>query len=485
MQRMSNRANVRPFGTRRQFLARAGGGFGALAASWMLHHDGLLGLTRPAYGTGSDPLKRPPPHFKPRAKRVIYLFMHGGPSHVDLFDPKPALRRLSGQPLPQSFGAVMTRRNVAANPLLGPIADFHRHGASGLEVSDLLPEIAACADDLCVIRSCHGDSVNHPQSVYQMNTGSILMGRPSLGSWVSYGLGTENHDMPSFVVLPDPGGGIKGGPPAWGSGYLPATFQGTTMRPGKSPVLHLAPPVGTRNDDQLAVLEYLREENEEHQALRPLDDQLSARINAYELAYRMQAAAPQLVDLSHESPSTLKMYGIGEKHTDEFGTRCLLARRLSEAGIRFVQLYAGNTVGWDAHDDVTDNHTRMCRRTDKPIAALIRDLQQRGLWDETLLIWGGEFGRMPMSESGKGRDHNPWGYSVVLAGGAVKGGMAYGSTDEVGLRAAEKPVHIRDLHATLLYILGLDHEELTYFHNGLDERLTGTTAASVVREILA
>jgi uncharacterized protein (DUF1501 family) len=466
-------------------LCRAGRGFGALAALSSMHQDGSLVLASPGAAAAGIPLASQPSHFKPRATRVVYLFMHGGPSHVDLFDPKPALRRLAGQPLPESFGAVMTRRKVATNPLLAPIRPFHRRGESGLAISDLLPEMAKCADDLCVIRSCHGDSVNHPQSVYQMNTGSVLMGHPSVGSWVSYGLGTENESMPAFVVLPDPGGGLKGGPPAWGSGYLPATYQGTTMRPGKAPVLHLEPPPGVSAQDQLAMLSYLQQENAEHQALRQMDDQLSARINAYELAYRMQAEAPRLVDISQESPATLRMYGIGEKDTDEFGTRCLLARRLLESGVRFVQLYAGDTIGWDAHEDVMENHSRMCRRTDQPVAALIRDLQQRGLWEDTLVIWGGEFGRMPMSESGKGRDHNPWGYSVVLAGGAVKGGMAYGSTDEVGLRAAERPVHIRDFHATLLHILGLDHEALTYFHNGLDERLTGTTPASVVHEILA
>jgi uncharacterized protein (DUF1501 family) len=257
------------------------------------------------------------------------------------------------------------------------------------------------------------------------------------------------------------------------------------MRPGKAPVLHLAPPPGIQDQDQLAVLGYLQQENEEHRARRLWDDTLNARIHAYELAYRMQSEAPRLVDINQESRETLQLYGVGEKHTDEFGTRCLLGRRLLENGVRFVQLYAGNTAGWDAHDDVTENHTRMCRRTDKPVAGLIRDLHQRGLWDDTLVIWGGEFGRMPMSESGKGRDHNPWGYSVVLAGGAVKGGIAYGSTDEVGLRAADKPVHIRDLHATLLHILGLDHENLTYLHNGLEERLTGTSPARVVHDILA
>jgi hypothetical protein len=471
--------------TRRGFLSRAGGGFGWLAATWLLHQDGLLRhAAGAAQSVPENPLAPRAPHFAPRAKRVIYLFMHGGPSHVDLFDPKPDLVKYAGQPLPESFGQVMTRRKVAENPLLAPIKPFQPLGESGVPVSEFLPHMATCADDLCVIRSCHGDSVNHPQSVYQMNTGSILMGRPSLGSWVSYGLGTENQSMPAFVVLPDPGGGAKGGPPAWGSGFLPATYQGTTMRPGRTPLLNLAPPRGVTASDQLAVLEFLREENSRHVAARQLDEELEARINAYELAYRMQSAAPQLVDLGRESPETLRQYGIGEKETDEFGTRCLLARRLVESGVRFVQLYAGDTVGWDAHENVMENHTRLCRRTDQPVAALLRDLKQRGLWDDTLVIWGGEFGRMPMSEQGKGRDHNPWGYTVVLTGGCVRGGITYGSTDEVGLRAAEDPVHIRDLHATLLHILGMDHENLAYFHNGLDERLTGTEPARVVSEIL-
>jgi hypothetical protein len=415
---------------------------------------------------------------------VIYLFMHGGPSHVDLLDPKPELTNLTGQPLPESFGEIMTRRKVAQNPLLAPVSTFRPRGQSGLEVSDLLPEMASCADDLCVIRSCHGDSVNHPQSVYQMNTGSILMGRPSLGSWVSYGLGTVNQNMPAFVVMPDPGGGAKGGPPAWGSGYLPSTYQGTTMRPGKTPILHLAPPAGMSTDDGRAILSFLNDENARHRDTRDADEELSARLAAYELAYRMQAEAPSLVDISQESQDTLNLYGIGGKETDEFGTRCLLARRLLESGVRFVQLYSGDSVGWDAHENVVENHGRLCRGTDRPIAGLIKDLKQRGLWNDTLLVWGGEFGRMPMSEQGKGRDHNPWGYSVILAGGCVKGGMAYGATDAIGLRAAEKPVHVRDLHATLLHILGINHEDLTFFHNGLEERLTGTEQAHVVHDIL-
>jgi hypothetical protein len=410
--------------------------------------------------------------------------MHGGPSHVDLFDPKPDLIKFGGQPLPESFGPVMTRRKVAQNPLLPPVKPFAPRGDSGLEVSDFLPHIAERADELCVLRSCHGDSVNHPQSVYQMNTGSILMGKPSVGSWVAYGLGTENRNMPAFVVLPDPGGGLKGGPPAWGSGFLPATFQGTTMRPGKNPILDLRPQPQIADFQQQGALDLVRTLNARHLEERDFDGELAARVDAYELAFRMQSAAPELVDLGGESRETLELYGIGEKETDEFGTRCLLARRMIERGVRFVQLYAGDTNGWDAHDDVLKNHSALCRRTDKPVAGLLSDLRRRGLLDDTLVVWGGEFGRMPMSEQGKGRDHNPWGYSVWLAGAGVRGGMAYGATDAVGLRAAEEKVHVHDLHATILHLLGLDHEALTYFHNGRNERLTDV-AGRVVTEILA
>jgi hypothetical protein len=462
--------------SRRRFLAEAGGGFGAIAASAM-----LAGETRAAT---SSPLAPLAPHFRPRASRVIYLFMHGGPSQVDLFDPKPDLIKYAGQPLPAHFGAVMTRRKVATNPLLGPIKPFQKYGESGLEVSDFLPEIAAHADELCVLRSCHGDSVNHPQSVYQMNTGSILMGRPSLGSWVAYGLGTENQNLPAFVVLPDPGGGIKGGPPAWGSGFLPATYQGTTVRAGSAPILNLNRPEGITESRQRELLQLVQRLNERHWEDHARPDEFSARIAAYELAYRMQSAAPEAVDLAQETAETQQLYGLDKKATADFGTRCLLARRLIERGVRFVQLYSGDTNGWDAHSDVLKNHTEMCERTDKPVAGLLTDLKRRGLWDDTLVIWGGEFGRMPMSEQGKGRDHNPWGYSVWLAGGCVKGGVAYGATDEVGLRAAEKPVHVHDLHATLLHILGFDHERLTYFHQGRDHRLTDV-AGKVVTEILS
>jgi len=461
--------------SRRDFLLQAGGGFGALAATALLAAEPRPG----AVGSMASPS-----HFPARARRVIFLFMHGGPSHVDLFDPKPSLIKYAGQPLPDSFGEVMTRRKVAQNPLLAPVREFHPRGESGVPISDFLPHMAQCADDLCVIRSCHGDSVNHPQSVYQMNTGSILMGKPSMGSWVAYGLGTENADMPAFLVMPDPGGGLKGGPPAWGSGFLPAQYQGTTVRPGENPIVYLNRPEVMTADRQRRILDFARVQNERHLADRAGDDALLARIEAYELAFRMQSAAPELTDLSGETAATLQQYGIDRKQTREFGTRCLLARRMIERGVRFVQLYSGDTNGWDAHKDIAENHAQHCGATDLPVAGLLQDLKQRGLLDDTLVIWGGEFGRMPMSEQGTGRDHNPWGYTMVLAGGGVRGGMTYGNTDEVGLRAEENPVHVNDLHATILHLLGLDHEKLTYFHNGRDERLT-QVAGRVVTGILA
>ena len=449
-----------PDHSRRRFLSGSAMGLSSVALSHLMQVNALADTRS---------------HFPAKAKRVIWLFMHGGPSHVDLFDPKPELIRHAGKPLPESYGTVETRRKVAQNPLLAPVKPFKKRGQSGIEVSDFLPHMAELADEMCVIRSCHGDSVNHPQSVYQMNTGSILMGKPSMGSWVAYGLGTENADMPAFVVMPDPGGGLKGGPPAWGSGFLPATFQGTTMRAGESPILHLQSPQDSAR--QRATIDLIQQMNAMHLAKSEADSELDARIRSYELAFRMQSAAPEAVDISRETEATKKLYGMDDPTTKEFGTRCLLARRMIERGVRFVQLYSGDTNGWDAHEDVLKNHTEYCGRTDKPVAGLLRDLKQRGLLEDTLVIWGGEFGRMPMSEKGVGRDHNPWGFTTVLFGAGVKHGHVHGATDEFGLRAAQDKVHIHDLHATLLHILGMDHERLTFRLNGLDQRLTGSAEA--------
>jgi len=462
--------------SRRAMLMQAGGGAGMLALSAMC----ASASSASEAGRTADAKV----HFPARAKRVIWLFMHGGPSHVDLFDPKPALTKYSGQPLPESFGSVMTRRDVARNPLLAAVRRFRPRGDSGLEMSDFLPEIARHADDLCVVRSLHGDSVNHPQSVYQMNTGSILMGHPSVGSWVAYGLGSENEDLPAFIVMPDPGGGLKGGPVAWGSGYLPATYQGVTVRSGTSPILDLKTPAGIDAAQQRRNMRLLQSINHRHLVERDSDDQLNARIRSYELAFRMQARAPELVDTSGETAQTLALYGIDQKETREFGMRCLLARRMAERGVRFIQLYSGDTNGWDAHSDVDQNHSVLCRSTDRPIAGLLTDLKQRGLLDDTLVIWGGEFGRMPMSEQGRGRDHNPWGYCAWLAGAGISGGRAYGATDEIGLRAEQDRVSIHDFHATLLHLLGVDHDQLTHFHNGLDKRLTGPDKAHVLPGLL-
>ena len=465
--------------SRREFLRQAGGGFGALALAWLMDQE-----ARAEVKDAANPLAPRPPHFPGKAQRVIFLFMHGGPSHLETFDPKPELQRLGGSPLPASFGPVETRRKVATNPLLATKRTFRKYGKSGTEVSDFLPNVAKCVDDLAVVRSCWADSVNHPQAVYQMNTGSILMGKPSLGSWVGYGLGTENQNLPAFVVLPDPTGGIKGGPPAYGAGYLPASYQGTIMRGGASPILDLRSAGGLSDREQRGVLDMISALNAHHHESRSDDGELSARIQSYELAYRMQSAAPGAVDLSQESAETKRLYGIDDPRSAEFGTRCLLARRLVERGVRFVQLYSGDVGGWDAHEDVETNHAAMCAKTDKAVAGLLTDLKRRGLFDSTLVIWGGEFGRMPMSEQGRGRDHNPHGFTMWFAGAGIKGGTVHGATDSVGLRAEVDRVHVHDLHATILHLLGIDHTRLTFPINGRDDRLTDTSG-QVVRSILS
>jgi hypothetical protein len=468
-----------PSFSRRRFLQRAGAGFGMMALASLLRQEGLLAAEAPA-----GALAPRQPHYRPRATSVIFLFMSGGPSHVDLFDPKPDLIRLAGQPIPESFGHFKTRRNVAKNKLMPPLRPFQPRGQCGMELSDFLPNIAKHADRLCLLRGCYGDSVTHPESVYQMNTGSILMGRASLGAWTAYGLGTENQNLPAFVVLPDPGGWPKGGAPAWSSGYLPATCQGTLLRGGAAPVLDLATPDGVSPAQQRRTLDLINRLNRE--SLPPDDPggELTARIAAYELAWRMQSHAPEAVDISRETEATRKLYGLDHKHTAEFGTRCLLARRLVERGVRFVQLYCGDTNGWDGHSKMEENHSRLCAQSDLPVAGLLTDLASRGLLDSTLVIWAGEFGRMPMSEGSDGRDHNPHGYSLWMAGAGIRGGQVIGSTDAVGLRAESDKTHIHDLHATILHLLGFDHERLTFHHGGRDQRLTDV-AGEVIRRALA
>ncbi|HWE35192.1 MAG TPA: DUF1501 domain-containing protein [Isosphaeraceae bacterium] len=466
--------------TRREFFLRAGLGFGGLAVSALLADEARAEVPEI---DPMRPLAPRAPHFGAGAESVIFLFMEGGPSHIDLFDPKPELTKNHGKPLPPSFGEVFTPMGVGGNNLLASKRTFQQHGACGMWVSDWYPKIADVVDEIALVRSCWADGVNHVGSVCQMNTGSILAGRPSLGAWVSYGLGTENQDLPAFVVMTDAAEPV-GGPRNWGNAWLPATFQGTPLRKDGPPILHLAPPGSVGDRRQRAKLNLIADLDRAHAEARADDSRLAARIAAYELAYRMQSHAPEAVDLARETGETRRLYGLDDPRCKDFGAMCLRARRLVERGVRFVQLYCGSGSQWDAHRDLEGNHSRLCARSDKPVAALITDLKRRGLLDRTLVIWGGEFGRTPMTEGTDGRDHNPYGFSMFFAGGGIKGGLTLGSTDEFGLRAVEGRVHVHDLHATVLHLLGLDHKRLTFPRDGRDERLT-VNGGKVIRELLA
>ncbi len=468
--------------SRRDFLFQMGAGFGGLALATMLHEDGVLGSE--TTDIEGNPLAPKPTHFRPRAKSVIFLFMEGGPSHIDTFDPKPTLNRLDGQPLPDTVERVITPMGVGNAKLLGSRRKWQQHGQAGTWVSDWLPHTARHVDDIAVIRSCWANGLNHVGSVCQMNTGSILAGRPSLGSWVIYGLGTVNQNLPGFVVLTDGNGTVSGGARNWGTGYMPATFQGTHFRSSGPPVLNLNPPREIAGQQQRNRLDLLNTLNRRHRDARPNDSELGARIASYELAYRMQSAAPEVVDLSRESARTKEAYGLNYRECREYGHRCLLARRLVERGVRFVQIYCGTGSKWDAHSGLERNHTQMCKLSDQPTAALLQDLKQRGLFEDTLVIWGGEFGRTPMTEGRDGRDHNPYGFTMWMAGGGIKPGVVYGTTDEFGLHAVEGRAHVHDLHATMLDLLGFNHEHLTFFHNGREQRLTDV-GGHVIRDILA
>jgi hypothetical protein len=469
--------------SRRDFLARAGGGAGMLALMALMEQEGQ-GAAPPPIVRIPNPLAARTPHFKATATSVIWLFLDGGPSQLDLFDYKPTLTKLHGKPLPGSFERPVTSMGRTAHtPLLGSKRKFKQHGKSGLWVSDWYPEIAKHADKLAVLKGCQADGLNHVGSVCQMNTGSVLAGRPSLGSWAVYGLGSVRVNLPGYVILLDYPEEPPGGTRNWGTGFMPGTYQGTRFRNGKNPILDLQPPVGAAGETGKAKLDLLRALNRTHKGDRAGDGELDARIAAYELAYKMQAAAPEAVDLAKETAATKKLYGLEDKATARVGRNCLLARRLVERGVRFVQLYLGSGSKWDAHRDVEGNHSRYCRESDRPIAGLLTDLQARGLLNRTLVVWGGEFGRTPMSESGNGRDHNPYGFTTWLAGGGVKGGVCHGATDEVGLYAVEGKVHVHDLHATILHCLGLNHKKLTLLHNGRDERVT-INGGKVVKAVL-
>jgi hypothetical protein len=463
--------------SRRELLARCANGFGLIGLAAVLADAARA-------DTPADPLAVRPPHFPAVAKRLIFLFMSGGPSHVDTFDPKPRLQQDSGKPLPFAMPKLVRTRT---GNLLGSPWKFAKHGQSGTEVSELFPHVAKCVDDLCVIRSMVADNINHNGACLQMNTGEQAFSRPSLGSWLLYGLGSENRNLPGYVVL-SPSQPAQGAP-LWSSSFLPAAYQGTLVSDLANPVANLPGP-DAAPDRQRQQLDALRRLNELHRRGREDDSRLGARIAAFELAFRMQREAPEAFALTGESAATRALYGLDDKETEIFGKQCLLARRLVERGVRCVQVYHTKTATrsscqlWDQHGGLRQELPANCRATDRPVAGLLTDLKARGLLKDTLVLWGGEFGRTPTAENENGREHHPFGFSMWLAGAGVKGGLVYGATDEWGWHAVENKVHVHDLHATLLHLMGLDHERLTFRHGGRDYRLTDVHGR-VVHDILA
>jgi hypothetical protein len=474
---------LNPVLNRRQALTRFANGFGMVALAGMLD-DQARAAPSLALRASDNPLAVKAPPYPAKAKRVIFLFMSGGPSHVDLFDPKPKLADFVGKPLPFEQPKLVRTRTV--NSLPSPFK-FKKHGKAGIEVSELFPTVASCVDDLCVIRSMVADNINHNGACLQMNTGEQAFSRPSMGSWLTYGLGSENQSLPGFIVI-SPSQPAQGAP-LWTSSFLPAAYQGTLVADLKNPIDNLKNPRFSmaRQEEQLAALRRL---NELHQQQRADDSRLSARIASFELAFRMQKQAPEAFAIERESAATRRLYGLDDKTTEIFGTQCLMARRLAERGVRFVQVYHTQTSKrsscqlWDQHGGLRTELPANCAATDVPIAGLLRDLKARGLLDDTLVIWGGEFGRTPTAEGTDGREHHPFGFTMWLAGGGIKGGIIHGATDEFGWHAVKDKVHVHDLHATILHLMGIDHEKLTYRHGGRDYRLTDVHG-HVVREILA
>ena len=469
--------------SRREFLLRGGAGFGALALTGMLARDQAFAATNPHAAKQ--------PHFAPTAKRVIFLFMEGGPSHMDLFDPKPLIQKLAGQRMPDSFKRPITAMGEAESPILASQRQWKRHGQSGLWISDWLPHTAECADDLAVIRSCWTNGINHSGGVCQMNTGQPLGGRPSLGSWVNYGLGTENANLPGFVVMTDTTGTVTNGPRNWSAGFMPATHQGVKLNPGVSPIRHLNLPKGVTPETRRHQLEILRQLNEQHLKSREGQSELEARISAYELAFRMQTEAPELVDISSEPQHVRELYGLDNGTTAGFGRQCLLARRMVESSVRYTLLVHAVQIGsasWDDHGNVKGRMIRHCAEVDRPVAGLLDDLKQRGLLDDTLVVWASEMGRTPFkngSMSGNpGREHNSWALTMWMAGGEIKGGTTAGATDEFSLRGIGETIHVRDAHATILDLMGLDQENVNFKHAGRIRKLTNI-GGRVLKEIVA
>ncbi|HJT36007.1 MAG TPA: DUF1501 domain-containing protein [Pirellulales bacterium] len=484
--------------TRRQLLTRAGCGFGLIGLAGLLADEGLLGSARAA---GDDlgaralnPLAPRPTHFAAKATRVIWIFVNGGPSHVDTWDYKPALEQWHGKSIrefdPEFKNTTGFFKDAVGNLMKSPFA-FTPRGECGKMVSSIFPNLGRHADKMAFIHSGYTESNNHSPALFAMNTGMPRMGLPCVGSWVTYGLGSESRDLPGFVVMSDPKGrGLpKGHAANWSAGFLPGVFQGTHLRPTGDPIDNLHRPSQLDDATQRSQLDLLRQLNTIHQQHLAAESELAARIESFELAYRMQAAAPATLDVDAETKHIQDLYGIGDPNCDHFARQCLMARRLVERGVRFVQIYSGgmeNQRSWDGHIDIQGNHEQFAGETEKPVAGLLTDLEQRGLLDETLVIWCGEFGRLPIAQLSEkpGRDHNPHCFTAWLAGGGVKGGVSYGESDEIGYKAAVNRVHLNDLHATLLHLLGIDHTRLTYKYNGRNFRLTDV-AGEVIREILA
>lgn len=493
---MSHRCN-RHFWDRREFLFRSGGGISGLALAYLLEQQGLLSAEQAGSATGDscaaaavgvNPYAAKPSHFKPRATAVISLFMGGGWSQVDTFDPKPALAKYAGEPIEGKVPGDVIVRQGFPGPLMPSPFTFKKCGQSGIEVAELFPHLSRHVDDMAFLRSVYGRSNDHVQGTYEMQTGQINLGFPSVGSWVTYGLGSVASSLPAYVVMTDARGGPLGGPNDWSAGFLPAVYQGTQFRSTGDPIVDLKPPASMTPESQRARLDALAKLNELDMEKFPGNSELAARISSYELAYRMQGCAPSAVDVASESAATKALYGLDDKVSEPFGRQCLMARRLVERGVRFVQVFAGgvgnqNTDTWDAHDDIKTNHTQHAAETDRPMAGLLTDLRARGLLDATLVIMHSEFGRMPISQRGVGRDHNPGTQTVLMAGAGIKGGQVIGASDEFGYKAMEQPISYHDLHATMMHLLGLDHTKLTYRFNGRDMRLTdvyGTLIPQIV-----
>jgi hypothetical protein len=489
---MTSNSNCRNFcgRTRREFLWETGCGFGAAALTSLLAGDGFLPRARAAAVSPgvSNPLASKLPKRPAKAKSVIFLFMYGGPSHIDTFDYKPRMVGMDGKTIDvKTFGRGGHKNQ---GRIVEPRWTFKQYGQCGKWVSSLFPHLAKCVDDIAFVHSMTAESPIHGSALFMMNSGRILSGSPALGSWVNYGLGSVNENLPGFVVMLDQSGGPINGAKNWSSGFMPATYAGTVFRATGSPINDLSMPDGVTDPLRREVLDSLGRLNERHRAARPDNSELAARIATYELAFKMQQTAPEAVDLSQESQPTRDLYGLDNEMTRDFGTRCLLARRLVERGVRFIQVYSGgahNDDNWDAHGDLVANHTRHAGATDRPIAGLLHDLKQRGLLDETLVVWGGEFGRQPTAEYevGTGRDHNSYGFTMWLAGGGIKNGISVGTTDELGSAAVDTPIHVKRLHATILHQMGLDPNGLSYFFRGLDQKLVGVEPVDPITEIVA